>query len=85
MADVPSDRSGGHQNDFVFTECCRKCSARYQFKLDSDEIATVLCGRPIEQKYKAVSYLWEKALDLPLKCRRCSLLTTIPMRDASKL
>jgi hypothetical protein len=58
---------------------------RYQFKFDNGEIVTVLCGRPIMQKYKAVSYLWETTMDLPLKCRRCSVVTTIPMRDASKL
>jgi hypothetical protein len=85
MADTPSTRSGGHKNNSVFVECCRKCSARYEFKLNDGEIVTVLCGRPIEQSYKAVSYLWEITSDLPLKCRRCSVVTTIPMRDASKL
>lgn len=69
----------------IFVECCRKCSLKYQFKLDNGETVTVLCGRPIAQKYKAVSYLWEKTSDIPLKCRSCSVVSTIPMRDADKL
>ena len=85
MAGVPSAGPGCHESDFVFVECCRKCSSRYQFKLENGEIVTVLCGRPIEPKYKAVSYLWETTSDLPLKCQRCSVVTTIPMRDAGKL
>lgn len=85
MADIPSTRCGDYQNGPVYVECCRKCNAKYQFKLGSGDIVTVLCGRPIKEKYKAVSYLWETTADLPLKCRNCSVMTTIPMRDASKL
>lgn len=73
------------EDNFVFVESCRKCAARYEFKLNSGDIVAVLCGRPNDQKYKAVSYLWEDPVPLPLKCRRCLRLTTIPMRDASKL
>jgi Heterokaryon incompatibility protein (HET) len=85
MAHIPWPGSGAFKSDPVIIECCRKCNSSYQFKLESTEIVTVLCGRPIDQKYKAVSYLWERISDLPLKCRRCSVMTTIPMRDASKL
>jgi hypothetical protein len=85
MAQIPSPVNDTQQTEPVFVECCRKCSMKYQFRLDNGETVTVLCGRPITQKYKAVSYLWENTSDLPLKCQRCSVVTTIPMRDASKL
>jgi len=85
MAHIPSPGSGLFKSDPVIIECCRKCSSSYQFKLESGNIVTVLCGRPTKHKYKAISYLWERTPNLPLKCRRCSVMTSIPMRDASKL
>ncbi|KEF55821.1 uncharacterized protein A1O9_08572, partial [Exophiala aquamarina CBS 119918] len=46
----------------------------------------VICGRPSPQStYKAVSYLWEKTIQLPLKCHQCKQVKKIPMRDADKL
>lgn len=74
------------QLESVPVECCRACSFRYDFKLPNQQIVTVLCGRPMDGPYKAVSYLWEDASKLlPLTCLKCSHIKAIPMRDSTKL
>jgi hypothetical protein len=89
---MSSEQSTGrvfNEEDPIPVECCRSCASKYQFKLRTGEIATVLCGRPhIHQAYKAISYVWET--DWPpqkvaLECLRCSTVKSIPMRDVKKL
>lgn len=70
----------------IRVECCRECAHQYQFTLEDGGAVTVLCGRPSPQStYRAISYLWEKTMPLPLKCHQCNVVNEIPMRDADKL
>lgn len=73
------------QPDSITVETCRSCSKKYTFLLQNDQIVTVMCGRPSNVTYKAVSYTWGQTSPLPLKCRKCSAIKHFPMRDASKL
>lgn len=71
----------------IYVECCRTCKNRYDFLLSDQATVTVLCGRPENVIYKAVSYVWEMKplVWLPLKCRYCATVTSIPMRTPEKL
>jgi hypothetical protein len=71
----------------IYVECCRTCKNRYDFLLSDQTTVTVLCGRPENVVYKAVSYVWEMKplVWLPLKCRYCDIVTFIPMRTPEKL
>lgn len=70
----------------VQVEGCRYCSKQYNFRLPSNTLVTVLCGRPPPQtSYKAVSYLWENTILLNLECLKCNNTKSIPMRDGDKL
>jgi len=73
------------KEDTVYVECCRRCSFRYEFLLQSGQLVTVLCGRPKNVEYSAISYLWEDTIRIPLHCQKCSEVITVPMRDSIKL
>jgi hypothetical protein len=85
MASPSTAHLSDQEFDLIPVECCRACAYRYEFKLLNNEIVTVLCGRPQDVLYKAVSYLWEDYISLPLRCRNCSSIKRIPMRDSRKL
>jgi hypothetical protein len=77
-----------NEQDPIFIEYCRQCALVYIIKLPSDEVVTILCGRPPQDEpYKAISYVWETAWPpqrVALKCSHCSAVTNVPMRDISK-
>jgi hypothetical protein len=86
MTSTPSSPVHKLHSESITVECCRACSFRYDFRLPNHQIVTVLCGRPIDVPYKAVSYLWEDTSKwLPLVCLKCSHIKAIPMRDSTKL
>src|SRR5258708_5882693 len=89
---MPLEQSTGrvlNNEDPIPVECCRSCASKFQFKLPTGGIATVLCGRPqLDQAYKAISYVWETEWPpqkVALECLHCSTVKNIPMRDVRKL
>jgi hypothetical protein len=82
--DSRADRTATAQEDRIFIERCRICSAEYKFRFDSGEDVTIVCGIPKDHAYKAVSYVWEEVSSLVLECRHCSATVSVPMRDSHK-
>jgi hypothetical protein len=71
--------------DRISIERCRTYSAEYEFRLDSSDQVTIMCGIPKDHAYKAVSYVWEGVSSLALECRNCSTTIHVPIRDSHKL
>jgi hypothetical protein len=86
MPSTPQALQPELEPDHIIVESCRKCSFEYKFKLEDGKIVTILCGRPNpgEGGYKALSYVWEDTISLQLKCGKCLVVTTVPMRDSIK-
>ncbi|KAI4262396.1 MAG: hypothetical protein L6R42_002426 [Xanthoria sp. 1 TBL-2021] len=60
-----------------FAEECRACTGKFIFRATT-ATATILTGKPISNRYEAISYVWGKARPLLIYCR-CGMKKSVPI------
>ena len=65
-----------------FSEECRACTGRFLFRVNT-ATATILTGKPIDQRYEAISYVWGDARSLLIFCK-CGMKKSIPISSSNR-
>lgn len=63
---------------------CRKCCDEFRYSHDIWSTRVIVGLPKTKGDYKAVSYVWGDTKPLPLKCRHCQHVTTVPMESEEK-
>jgi hypothetical protein len=69
--------------DDIVLDSCRRCSDVFQYTW-MRHTTKVIVGVPKIPEYKVASYVWGETQPLPLQCRACGEVTTVPMQSAYK-